>query len=67
MFKRTRSAAQTDAWAESTRPEGGTDKRRRGLDHAAFETPDPDATAAFYERVFGARVVNRSGDDPRRP
>jgi catechol 2,3-dioxygenase-like lactoylglutathione lyase family enzyme len=31
------------------------------LDHAAFETPDPDATAAFYERVFGARVVKAKG------
>jgi catechol 2,3-dioxygenase-like lactoylglutathione lyase family enzyme len=31
------------------------------LDHAAFETPDPDATAAFYERVFGARVVKAEG------
>jgi catechol 2,3-dioxygenase-like lactoylglutathione lyase family enzyme len=31
------------------------------LDHAAFETPDPDATAAFYERVFGARIVKSEG------
>ena len=31
------------------------------LDHAAFETPDPDGTAAFYERVFGARVVKTEG------
>jgi catechol 2,3-dioxygenase-like lactoylglutathione lyase family enzyme len=31
------------------------------LDHAAFETPDPDATAAFYERVFGAPVVKAEG------
>ena len=31
------------------------------LDHAAFETPDPDATAAFYERTFGARVVRTEG------
>ena len=31
------------------------------LDHAAFETPDPDATARFYERVFGARVVKAEG------
>ena len=31
------------------------------LDHAAFETPDPDATAAFYERVFSARVVKAEG------
>jgi catechol 2,3-dioxygenase-like lactoylglutathione lyase family enzyme len=31
------------------------------IDHAAFETPDPDATAAFYERIFGARVVKAEG------
>jgi catechol 2,3-dioxygenase-like lactoylglutathione lyase family enzyme len=31
------------------------------LDHAAFETPDPDATAAFYERVFGAKIVKAEG------
>jgi catechol 2,3-dioxygenase-like lactoylglutathione lyase family enzyme len=31
------------------------------LDHAAFESPDPEATAAFYERVFGARVVKAQG------
>ena len=31
------------------------------LDHAAFETPDPDAAATFYERVFGARVVKAEG------
>ena len=31
------------------------------LDHAAFETPDPDAAAAFYERVFGARIVKTEG------
>jgi catechol 2,3-dioxygenase-like lactoylglutathione lyase family enzyme len=31
------------------------------IDHAAFETPDPDATAAFYERIFGARVVRAEG------
>lgn len=31
------------------------------LDHAAFESPDPDAAAAFYERVFGARVVRAEG------
>jgi catechol 2,3-dioxygenase-like lactoylglutathione lyase family enzyme len=31
------------------------------LDHAAFESPDPDAAAAFYERVFGARVVKPQG------
>jgi catechol 2,3-dioxygenase-like lactoylglutathione lyase family enzyme len=31
------------------------------LDHAAFETPDPDRAAAFYERVLGARVVKEEG------
>lgn len=31
------------------------------LDHAAFEAPEPDRTAAFYECVFGARVVKAEG------
>ncbi|HEY6151118.1 MAG TPA: VOC family protein [Gaiellaceae bacterium] len=31
------------------------------IDHAAFETADPDATAAFYERVFRARIVKTKG------
>ena len=31
------------------------------IDHAAFETPDPDATAAFYERVLRARIVKTEG------
>ena len=31
------------------------------IDHAAFETDDPGATAAFYERVLGARVVATEG------
>jgi catechol 2,3-dioxygenase-like lactoylglutathione lyase family enzyme len=31
------------------------------IDHAAYETPDPDATAAFYERILGARVVKTEG------
>jgi catechol 2,3-dioxygenase-like lactoylglutathione lyase family enzyme len=31
------------------------------LDHAAFETPDPDATAAFYERILHARIVKTEG------
>jgi catechol 2,3-dioxygenase-like lactoylglutathione lyase family enzyme len=31
------------------------------LDHAAFETADPHGTAAFYERVFGARIVKAEG------
>jgi catechol 2,3-dioxygenase-like lactoylglutathione lyase family enzyme len=61
MFERSRVAAPTDARAKPTRPESGTDKRRRGLDHAAFETPDPDATAAFYERIFRARIVKTEG------
>jgi catechol 2,3-dioxygenase-like lactoylglutathione lyase family enzyme len=31
------------------------------LDHAAFETPDPDGVAAFYQRVLGARIVKTEG------
>ena len=31
------------------------------IDHVAVETPDPDAAAAFYERVLGARVVKAEG------
>ena len=31
------------------------------IDHVAFETDDPDALAAFYERIFGARVVKEPG------
>lgn len=31
------------------------------LDHAAFETDDPDATAGFYEHIFGARIVKAEG------
>ena len=31
------------------------------IDHAAFETDDPRALAAFYERVLGARVVETEG------
>jgi catechol 2,3-dioxygenase-like lactoylglutathione lyase family enzyme len=31
------------------------------LDHAAFASPDPDGVAAFYERVFDARVVKAEG------
>jgi catechol 2,3-dioxygenase-like lactoylglutathione lyase family enzyme len=31
------------------------------IDHAAFESDDPDATAAFYERILGARVVKTEG------
>jgi catechol 2,3-dioxygenase-like lactoylglutathione lyase family enzyme len=31
------------------------------IDHVAFESPDPDAAAAFYERLFGARVVKTEG------
>jgi catechol 2,3-dioxygenase-like lactoylglutathione lyase family enzyme len=29
------------------------------IDHVAVETTDPDRTAAFYERMLGARVVKR--------
>ena len=31
------------------------------LDHAAFETSDPDRIAAFYEWAFGARIVRAEG------
>src|SRR5438067_8671672 len=31
------------------------------LDHAAFETDDPRATAAFYERILGARIAEAEG------
>jgi catechol 2,3-dioxygenase-like lactoylglutathione lyase family enzyme len=31
------------------------------IDHVAVETDDPDATAEFYERVLGARIVKRKG------
>ena len=31
------------------------------IDHVAVEATDPDATAAFYERVFGARIVKVEG------
>jgi catechol 2,3-dioxygenase-like lactoylglutathione lyase family enzyme len=31
------------------------------IDHVAVESPDPDAAAAFYERVLGAEVVKAEG------
>src|SRR5215210_7858411 len=31
------------------------------IDHVAVETDDPDATASFYEQIFGARVVKAEG------
>jgi catechol 2,3-dioxygenase-like lactoylglutathione lyase family enzyme len=31
------------------------------IDHVAVETDDPNATAAFYEQLFGARIVKREG------
>jgi catechol 2,3-dioxygenase-like lactoylglutathione lyase family enzyme len=31
------------------------------IDHAAFVTEDPDGLAAFYERVFEARIVKAEG------
>ena len=31
------------------------------IDHVAFETDDPDALGAFYERVLDARVVKAEG------
>lgn len=32
-----------------------------GIDHVAVESADPDAAAAFYERLLGARVVKAEG------
>ena len=31
------------------------------IDHVAVESQDPAATAAFYERFFGARIVRTEG------
>jgi catechol 2,3-dioxygenase-like lactoylglutathione lyase family enzyme len=31
------------------------------IDHVAVETDDPDAIAAFYERILDARIVKRTG------
>jgi catechol 2,3-dioxygenase-like lactoylglutathione lyase family enzyme len=31
------------------------------IDHVAVEADDPEATAAFYERVLGARIVKTEG------
>jgi catechol 2,3-dioxygenase-like lactoylglutathione lyase family enzyme len=31
------------------------------IDHVAFESSDPDAAAAFYERILDARVVKAEG------
>ena len=31
------------------------------IDHVAVESADPDGIAAFYERVFGARIVKTEG------
>jgi catechol 2,3-dioxygenase-like lactoylglutathione lyase family enzyme len=31
------------------------------IDHVAVETTDPEATALFYEFVFGARIVKAEG------
>ena len=31
------------------------------IDHVAVESDDPDATAAFYEHLFGARIVKTEG------
>ncbi len=31
------------------------------IDHVAVETNDPDATAGFYERILGARIVKTEG------
>jgi catechol 2,3-dioxygenase-like lactoylglutathione lyase family enzyme len=32
-----------------------------GIDHVALPSQDPDAAAAFYERLLGARVVKAEG------
>ena len=32
-----------------------------GIDHVAFGSLNPDAAAAFYERLLGARVVKAEG------
>jgi len=40
------------------------------LDHAAFETDDPDSTALFFRDPDGRlleAITYRAGDDPRRP
>jgi catechol 2,3-dioxygenase-like lactoylglutathione lyase family enzyme len=31
------------------------------IDHVAFPSEDPDGVAAFYGRIFGARVVKAEG------
>jgi catechol 2,3-dioxygenase-like lactoylglutathione lyase family enzyme len=31
------------------------------IDHAAFESDEPRGTAAFYERILGARIVETEG------
>ena len=31
------------------------------IDHVAVESEDPTATAAFYERFFGARIIQTEG------
>ena len=31
------------------------------IDHVAVETDDPEVTASFYERLFGARIVRTEG------
>jgi catechol 2,3-dioxygenase-like lactoylglutathione lyase family enzyme len=36
-------------------------RRMARIDHVAFESPDPDGLAAFYKRVFGAKVVRTEG------
>ncbi|MBA3717857.1 MAG: SurA N-terminal domain-containing protein, partial [Actinobacteria bacterium] len=36
------------------------------IDHAVVETDDPHATAAFYERMLGARIVVEEGRPVKR-
>ena len=35
------------------------------IDHVAVESHDPDAVAAFYERIFGARIDKQEGHPVR--
>jgi catechol 2,3-dioxygenase-like lactoylglutathione lyase family enzyme len=35
------------------------------IDHVAVESDDPDASAAFYERILGARIVRQEGHPVR--
>jgi catechol 2,3-dioxygenase-like lactoylglutathione lyase family enzyme len=45
----------------TTKSTPGIVKTMPRIDHVAVETDDPDATASFYERVLGARIVKTEG------